>query len=280
MSQPTFTQGSNDDPILLNLSADGVLEITLNRPEKLNALSREMHYKLSQIWLDAQRDPDVRVILITGAGRAFCAGGDLSEQRVPGDRERIMRVQKIARDIVLNMINCDKPIISAINGPAAGAGTALALLADISFIAPEAKIVDGHIRIGVSAGDHAALWPLFCSLAKVKYYLLTGEAIPGAEAERIGLVSKCVPLSELHDAATTTAVQLARGPASAIVHTKRALNHWFRAAQPVFEHSLALEMLDMFGADAAEGANSFVENRDPGFTAQLRSGSALSEQDQ
>jgi enoyl-CoA hydratase len=171
-----------------------------------------------------------------------------------------------ARDLVLKIVGSEKPIISAINGVAVGAGLAVALLADISIIGDEVRITDGHARVGIAAGDHAAIvWPLLCGLAKAKYYLLTAEFIDGPEAERIGLVSKCVPQAAVLDQALAVADKLALGPQFAIRATKRSLNHWLRDAQPAFEHSLAMEMLDMFGPDAEEGFRAVIEKRPPNF---------------
>ena len=150
-----------------------------------------------------------------------------------------------AGDIVHNMINLDKPVVSAINGVAVGAGLAVALLADISIASEDARITDGHIRLGVAAGDHATvIWPLLCGMAKAKYYLLTCDFLDGLEAERIGLVSKAVPADQLMSTAMEVARKLAAGPQPAIRWTKRALNQWLRqAAINSFDYSLAMEMM-------------------------------------
>jgi enoyl-CoA hydratase/carnithine racemase len=149
--------------------------ISFNRPERLNATNDRLHWELTQVWLTIAADPDTRVAVITGKGRAFSAGGDLEMVDANAtDPTRLYNTLKEASDIVYNMINCDKPIISAINGVAVGAGLVVALLADISIMSESARITDGHTRLGVVAGDHAAiLWPLLTSLAKAKYYLLT-----------------------------------------------------------------------------------------------------------
>ena len=152
------------------------------------------------------------------------------------------------------MIECDTPIISAINGVAVGAGLAVALMADISIIDQDTRFTDGHIRLGVAAGDHAvAIWPLLCGMAKAKYYLLTSEFIDGREAERIGLVSKALPADEVLPEALAIAERLATGPREAITLTKRALNHWLRQALPNFEASLAYEMLELPRAGGSRG---------------------------
>jgi enoyl-CoA hydratase len=245
----------------------GVMLITLSNPGKLNATDAGLHAELSTVFADIHASPDVRTVVVTGEGKAFSAGGDLdwiAEQ--VGNYERTMAVMREAGDIVRTMIECDTPIISAINGVAVGAGLAVALLADISIIDQDAKLTDGHIRLGVAAGDHAAaIWPLLCGMAKAKYYLLTSDFIDGREAERIGLVSKALPADEVLPEALAIAERLAVGPQQATMLTKRALNHWLRQALPAFEASLAYEMLNFLGPDAAEGLAALRERRRPEF---------------
>jgi enoyl-CoA hydratase len=245
-----------------------VLRVTLNRPEKLNAADAEMHADLTEIWRVADADPAVNAVLVTGAGKAFSAGGDLEMiERMMADFDTRMRVWKETRDIVYNMINCSKPIVSAINGTAVGAGLVVAILADISIAANSARLIDGHTRLGVAAGDHAAIvWPLLCGMAKAKYYLLLCDAITGAEAERIGLVSLAVPDEELPKRAMEVAVRLADGAPNAIRWTKYALNNWLRAAGPIFDASLGLEILGFSGHELPEGVNALREKRAPRFT--------------
>jgi enoyl-CoA hydratase len=171
-----------------------------------------------------------------------------------------------AADVVYSIMDCEKPVISAINGVAVGAGLAVAMLADISIMAEEAKITDGHVRLGVGAGDHAAIiWPLLCGMAKAKYYLLTADFIDGREAERIGLVSLCVPRAQLMTKALEVADKLAAGSQQAIRLTKRSLNGWLNVARPIFESSLAMEMLCFLDEDAAEGVKAVQEKRSPRF---------------
>jgi enoyl-CoA hydratase len=173
---------------------------------------------------------------------------------------------KEARDLVYNVINCDKPIVSAMHGPAVGAGLVAGLLADISIASKTAKIVDGHTRLGVAAGDHAAIvWPLLCSMAKAKYYLLLCEPISGEEAERIGLVSLAVDEAELLTRAFDVADRLAAGSQTAIRWTKYSLNNWLRQAGPAFDASLALEIMGFSGPDVREGMTALREKRAPKF---------------
>ncbi|MDA0243168.1 MAG: enoyl-CoA hydratase/isomerase family protein [Chloroflexi bacterium] len=241
--------------ILFDHRANGVLWLTLNRPEVLNAADRQLHTELVEVWRTIDRDPAVRVAVVTGAGRAFSAGGDLGMvENAYKDYDEIIRILDEARDLVYNMLHCRKPIISAINGAAVGAGLVVALLADISIAAETARLADGHVRMGVAAGDHSAIiWPLLVGMAKSKYYLLTSEFVSGREAERMGLVSLCVPQEELLDKAQSVADNLATGPQHAIQFTKRALNQWLLQAGPIFDHSLALEMLGFFHEDMMAG---------------------------
>ena len=245
-----------------------VLRLTLRTPGKLNAVGHEAHGQLAAIWRTVDRDPETRVVLVRGADGAFSSGGDLAlVEDIARDQETRLRVFHEARDLVYNIVDCRKPIVAAIDGPAVGAGLAVALLADVSIAAPSARIVDGHTRLGVAAGDHAVLvWPLLCGLAKAKYHLLLCEPVDGVEAERIGLVSLCVPAEELEERALDVARRLAAGSQAAIAHTKLALNNWLRAAGPAFDASLALEFLDMTGPDVAEGIAAVRERRPPDFS--------------
>ena len=244
----------------------GVLRITLDAPG-LNAVSPAVHRELADVWLAVDRDPETRVALLRGAGRAFSAGGsfDLIGEMIDdyATRTRIMRE---ARDLVFNVINCSKPVVSAIHGPAVGAGLVAGLLADVSVVARSARIIDGHTRLGVTAGDHAAIcWPLLCGMAKAKYYLLTCETLTGEEAERIGLVSLCVDDDKVQDRALAVAEQLAGGAQAAIRWTKHTLNHWYRAQSAILDASLAYEFYGFCGPDAMEGVASHREKRAPHF---------------
>ncbi len=253
--------------IVFERKESGILWITLNRPEVLNAANARLHTELVELWSTIDRDPETRVAVVTGAGRAFSAGGDLQMvEDAYQNYDEIVRVLNEARDLVYNILHCSKPIVSAINGPAVGAGLVVGLLADISIAAENARLADGHLRMGVAAGDHAAvIWPMLCGMAKSKYYLMTSDFVSGKEAERIGLVSLCVPPEELHDKALAIAQGLATGPRHAIQFTKRALNQWILQAGPIFDHSLALEMLGFFSEDMMAGVRGLRERRKPDF---------------
>jgi enoyl-CoA hydratase len=261
---------SRYEHLLIDIES-GVVTVTINRPDVYNAVNHRLHGELGDIWRDLDRDPEVRAIVVTGAGdKAFSAGGDLAmlEHRMAlGAEERFEdSVTWEARDLVYNMVNCDKIIISAINGVAVGAGLAVALMADISIMAEEAKIGDGHVRLGVVAGDHAAMiWPLLCGIAKTKYYLLTAEMIDGREAERIGLVSKVLPRAEVLPAAMKLARQFADGPAYAQSMTKRSINQWLRLGGIAsFDYSLALEKMAFFSKDAQKGVKAVRDKTSKG----------------
>lgn len=247
--------------------APGVLQVILDGPG-LNAVDADMHRELADVWRTVDRDPDVRVAMISGAGRAFSAGGSFELiEGITNDYETRTRVLREARDIVFNVIECSKPIVSSIHGPAVGAGLVVGLLADVSVAARSARIIDGHTRLGVAAGDHAAIcWPLLCGMAKAKYHLLTCRTLTGEDAERIGLVSLCVDDERVFDEALEIAVELAAGAQSAIRWTKHTLNHWYRMLGPVFDASLAYEFYGFAGPDAAEGLAAHREKRPPRFT--------------
>lgn len=247
--------------------ANGVLLITIDRPDALNAANDVLHREFAEIWPVVGADAETRVAVITGAGRAFSVGGDLELlERNLTDIERIVRVGAEAVQIVENMLALEKPIVSAVNGPAAGAGLAVALVADISIAAEDAVLTDAHTRLGVASGDHAVmLWPLLCGMAKAKLYLLTADRLDGREAERIGLVSRCAPLDRVLPEALELADRLALLSQPALRATKRALNHWYWLAAPQFELSVAQEMLNFLQADAREGVRALIEKRRPSF---------------
>jgi enoyl-CoA hydratase len=258
---------SDFEHLLFEHPRDGVLLVTLNRPEVLNAANVAMHREMSDIWAVIDQDDDVAVSVVTGAGRAFSAGGDLEMiEEITEDYDALLVQWRDAGAIVERMLDARKPVVSAINGVAVGAGLAVALLADVSIAAESAKLSDGHVRLGVAAGDHAALlWPMLCGFARAKYYLLTADFIDGREAERIGLVTKCVADDRVIDEALDIAERLAKGSATAVQWTRRALNQHMRQSLPVFGESLALEMLGFVGPDAREGVAALRERRPPRF---------------
>ena len=247
---------------------DAVLDLQMKAKNgKLPTAAHDGHWELSEIWRDIDQDESVRAVVLRGEDRGFSGGGDLAlVQDMASDFGVRTRVWKEARDLVYNVINCDKPIVSAMHGPAVGAGLVAGLLADISIAAKSAKIVDGHTRLGVAAGDHAAIcWPLLCGMAKAKYYLMLCETVTGEEAKRIGLVSLAVDDDQLLAKAYEVADKLAAGSTTAIRWTKYSLNNWYRQAGPSFDTSLALEFMGFGGPDVHEGVASLRERRAPKY---------------
>ena len=247
--------------------SEGVLEIVLDAPG-INAVSPDAHRELADVWLTVDRDPQTRVALIRGEGRGFSAGGSFELlEMLTTDYAARTRVMREARDLVYNVINCSKPVVSAVHGPAVGAGLVAAMLADVSVVGRTARIIDGHTKLGVAAGDHAAIcWPLLCGMAKAKYYLLTCETLTGEEAERIGLVSLCVDDDDVLDRAREVASSLAGGAQSALRWTKWSLNNWYRMMGPTFDASLGLEFYGFGGPDAVEGLSAITGRRPATFT--------------
>lgn len=247
--------------------ADGVLELVIANEGSRNSATEAMHRELANVWRAIDADAGVRAVLVRGAGEHFSSGGDFGMiDRMIEDEATLLRVWREASDLVYNLVDCSKPVVSAIRGTAVGAGLAVALLADVSVAGRNAKILDGHTRLGVAAGDHSVIiWPLLCGLAKARYYLLTNEPLTGEEAERIGLVSLCVDDAEVRERALEVAVKLAAGSRSALAFTKHALNNWLRLAGPSFDASLALEFLGFRLGDAREGLDAVRSRRSPKF---------------
>jgi enoyl-CoA hydratase len=254
------------------LRPNGVLIMTMQTGQKKNAMTAQLHRELATVWHAIAQDSAINVVVITGSGDAFSAGGELNWVKSLIEKTTTEHGRKDFSDfdelmaMPEGMLNLNKPIVAAVNGAAVAGGLAVALMSDISVVAEDAIICDGHVRGGLVAGDHAALmWPLLCGMAKSKYYLLTGRALDGAEAARIGLVSLAVPREDVLVTALQIADELATGPQLAIRWTKRALNGWLRQAIPIFEHSAALERLSFIHPDAAEGLAAIIERRKPRY---------------
>ncbi len=246
----------------------GILRLILDTPGKLNAVDAVKHANLADVWTVINRDPHTKVVVVHGEGGAFSSGGDMGMiEDIIADPAVRAEAFREARDLVHNMINCSKPIVSGIEKVAVGAGLATALMADISVCGRSAKIIDGHTKLGVAAGDHAVIiWPLLCGMAKAKYYLMTCDSMTGEEAERIGLVSMVVDDDEVIDKAFEVARKLAAGSEQAIQWTKLSLNSWLRMAGPSFDASAALEMLGFAGTDVHEGVAAIKEKRTADFS--------------
>jgi enoyl-CoA hydratase len=255
--------------IQIEKRANGVAIATLNRPEKLNAVDSVMHTELTTLSVNADADPDVKVLLITGAGRAFCAGGDFSSDAQPAVRGGNKTIRE-ARQIVDNLLDCEKPVITAVNGYAMGLGATIALLGDVVFAARSAIFADTHVNMGIGAGDGGqVIWPLLMGVNRAKYYLMTGERIAAEEAESLGLVNFLVEDDQLMKAATELADRLAKGPIRAISASKVPINKYIKmVSNLVLPLSLKLEEISMGSEDAREAATAFREKREAKFTGR------------
>lgn len=244
---------------------DRVALVRLNRPEKRNAVDFALHEGLEKIWRPLGTDPDVGAIVLTGAGRGFCAGGDMLGfyPEDPGPFEQVRGPQRLVQE----MVSCEAPVIAAVNGVAAGLGATIALLSDIIYIADDARIGDTHVNMGLVAGDGgAAIWPLLVGLHRAKEMLMGGELVSGPDAAAMGLVNHCVPADELLARALAHARRLADGPPVAIRWTKRTLNqHLRQSLNLTLDAGLALEMLSVETEDAREAGRAFGEKRKPTF---------------
>jgi len=258
------------ETILIDKTHNGVAIVTLNRPAKLNAVNAAMHYELSRLFLDAEEDSAVSAVLLTGAGRAFCAGGDFGSGSAPGDAGSGRNMMREARQIVDHLLDCTKPVIAAVNGYAMGLGATVALLADIVVASDKAIFADTHVNMGIGAGDGGAvIWPLLMGVNRAKYHLMTGERLTAAEAERLGLVNFVVEHDALIERATGIATRLAEGPVRAISASKVPINKFIKmVSNLVLPISLSLEEATMHSADAKEAAQAFVEKRQPKFTGR------------
>jgi enoyl-CoA hydratase len=245
-----------------------VLEVTFNRPDKLNAVDEQMHAELATLFTDISNDPDSQVIVLTGAGRAFSAGGDIDWMQkmidIPNSFEKTARE---AKQIINTLLDCQKPIIAKINGHATGLGATIALFCDVIFASESAKIGDPHVSVGLVAGDGGAvIWPQLIGYARAKEYLLTGDLIPAPEAARMGLINHAVPYSELDAKVAAFANRLAAGATQSICWTKASINIGLKQlVQSVMETSLAYEAMSSQTADHQEAVNAFREKRTAQF---------------
>ncbi len=246
-----------------------VLTVTMSRPQTKNAVDDRMHTELAQLFADLARDPDCDVIVLTGEGDAFSAGGDIGAmQEKIADRRRWITTIEEARRIFYGMLDLEKPLIARVNGAAVGLGATLAVYADIAVAAESAVIGDPHTRVGLVAGDGGALlWPFVVGFQRAKELLFTGEILPAREAARLGLIAHCVPDAELDAKVEALAERLARGPRHAIGWTKRAMHHSLRMlAHGTMEASLLAETLSQLTDDHAEALDAFQSRRKPRFS--------------
>lgn len=248
-----------------------VLWVILNNPP-LNAMTPVIHRELSFLFREVNRDADVRAVVLTGAGdRGFSAGGDINAM-VAGldDHARWCASMPEAREIVLSLLECDKPIIARINGHAIGLGASIALCCDITIMSQAAKIGDTHVKVGLVAADGGALlWPHLAGLVAARRYLLTGDLLTGQEASDIGLVTFAVAAHELDETVEHWAARLANGPTRAISYTKRSLNMALRQQAQIFmDAQLGFETLTHLSDDHREAVTAFQQKRDPRFVGE------------
>jgi enoyl-CoA hydratase len=257
---------------LLVAKQDKVMTITLNAPESMNAFSAEMHYSMSRIWEDVHDDPEVNVVVLTGAGRAFSAGGNVIAMQQKIDRPELWDATSLpeAKRIVFRMLECDKPVIARVNGHAVGLGATVALMCDIIIAADTAKIGDPHVNAGLVAGDGGALiWPQLIGFARAKEYLFTGDLMTAAEAYRIGLINHVVPPEQLDEKVYGLARRLAAGAMKSIRWTKQVINIPLRQiAHSTMDLSLSLETQSNLTADHQEAVHAFAAKRRPEFTGE------------
>jgi len=257
--------------------ADRVATITINRPDALNAVNNVVHHELEQIWLDVRADHDVNAIILTGAGRAFCAGGDVkgmaagsltsSTGKTGKGRGRGPIAASNGRRLVDNMLDVEQPIIGAINGDAVGLGATLALLCDITVVSEKARLADTHVKVGIVAGDGGAvIWPLLIGPHRAKEFLMRGTFINGAEAGRIGMVNYAVAPELVMPKARELAQELADGPTWAIRWSKVSVNKWLKQqSNLIMDASLAYEMMSFNHPHQKEAVKAFIEKRKPNF---------------
>jgi len=255
---------------LVKIEKEGkVAVLTMNRPEALNAINPQLHTELEDIFADVGRDDDIQAAVLTGSGRAFCAGGDVKgmDAREFDSTLGAGAVIRNAKRLIHNLLDIEQPIIAAVNGHAVGLGATLALFCDVIIASENAKFGDPHVTVGLVAGDGGAvIWPMLCGLAKAKEYLMTGDLLTATEAERIGLINHVVPQDEVMSKAMQLAQRLANGPSKAIRWTKLACNKRLRdEVNLVLDASLAAESLSMLTEDHREATRAFTEKRAPRY---------------
>ncbi len=248
---------------------DGIAVLTLNRPERLNAVNPVMHSELTTVFGDVESDPDVRVAVLTGAGRGFCSGGDFGPGRGESTaRKSGLSMMQEARRIVDGILDLEKPIIAAVNGAAVGLGATIALFCDVVVASKNARFGDTHVKMGITAGDGGAIiWPLLIGVNRAKQLLMTGDLIDAERAYDLGLVSEVTEEGEALNEAMALARRLADGPPYAIQSTKVAVNQLIKAlSNLVLPMSLGLEEVSMTKQDHREAVLAFQEKRAPRFT--------------
>ncbi|MEY9962949.1 2-(1,2-epoxy-1,2-dihydrophenyl)acetyl-CoA isomerase [Streptacidiphilus sp. MAP12-16] len=267
--------GADAVPTVLHAAEGGILWLTLNRPEALNAVTAEMRERLIDLLQDASADPEVRAVVLTGSGRGFCSGADLRASggsgpgpRVSGDVARLL--ERGVQRLVGAVLDCEKPVLAVVNGTAAGVGVHLALACDLVLAADGASFVEAFVRRGlVPDGGGAYLLARLVGPQRAKELMFFGDALPAADAERLGLVNRVVPAAELEKTAREWAERLAAGPTRALALTKRLVNMSLETNRAAaFAAEATAQEVNMTTADAPEGVRAFVERRPPRFTGR------------
>jgi enoyl-CoA hydratase len=247
-----------------------ILTVTLNRPEKLNIFTEEMEYELTQFFVDGAMDKDFDIVILTGAGRAFSAGGDVENWMTKNVEDPGRVNTDLSKRVVFSILDFPKPLIAKVNGHAIGLGATVALFCDVIFASNEAKIADPHVKMGLSAGDGGAvIWPQLIGYARAREYLMTGELIPAPKAAELGLINYSLPPGELDAAVEAFAQKLSKGALRAISATKQTINLGLKqVATAVMDASIAYEKLTVYTSDHAEAVHAFIEKRKPTFTGK------------
>jgi enoyl-CoA hydratase/carnithine racemase len=249
----------------------GVATLTMNAPDKLNAIGPEEHRELEEVWVDLARDERIKVIVFTGAGRAFSAGGDVKRMAARAGTEfgleYALRVPQNTLRLFEHMLLVPQPIIAAVNGDAIGLGMTIALFSDMSVVAEDAKLGDTHVKVGMVAGDGGAVvWPMLVGPQRAKEFLMRGKLLKGAEAAAMGLVNYAYPKESVLDETLKIATEIAGNPVWAVRWSKAAVNKQLKAQlNQILELSIAYESLTMLTHDYKEAANAFAEKRKPTF---------------
>jgi enoyl-CoA hydratase len=245
-----------------------VLRIVLAHPSRpQNRVDGLLHAELARLFRELKREDEARALLLTGEGAAFSAGGDFAWFPTLDDLAKLEHLRRDAKQMIWDLLDVELPIVAALNGPAVGLGASLALLCDVIFLAEGATLADPHVRVGLTAGDGGtAIWPALLGPARAKQYLLTGDPVPAAEAERIGLVNFVVPAERLAAESLAFAERLAAGAPLALRYTKQAVNQGLKQALlAAFDVATALEIVTFQSDDHREALRALIEKRAPRF---------------
>jgi enoyl-CoA hydratase len=255
----------------IDFSLDGrIITLTFNTPDKLNCFTEDREAELAQFLHDGALDPDFDIAIITGAGKAFSAGGDIENWMMANVRDPGRVKSDLSKRLVFNLIDFPKPLLAKVNGHAVGLGATVALFCDVIFAADHAKIADPHVLMGLSAGDGGAIiWPQLIGYARAREYLMVGEFIPAPKAAELGLINYSLPAAELDAAVDAFAQKLLKGAMKAIIATKRTVNLGLKqVASAVMDASIAYEHLTVYTKDHAEAVHAFLEKRPPNFVGK------------